>query len=591
LGVKGLIIAGAVIDLALGVVLLGVRVGETPRRWLPAGTVAVSVAVVAWAIFGVEFRVLDMGSGVYRQGRLLDGQRTQILSYEDGKTSTVTISATPPYIALHTNGKPDGTARFEGDGPPTGDEVTMTLIGALPLLSHPKARSAAVIGFGTGMSTHVLLSSPRIETVDTIEIEPAVVRASRRFRPLNARAYDDARSHIHYEDAKTYFASAQRRYDVIVSEPSNPWVSGVSTLFSVEFYRDIRKYLADGGVLVQWMQAYEMTPQLVASILEALGSQFPDYVLWTPNDSDFIIVAARDGRVRDIDPSLLASPVLAAELRRFLIRSPDDLLLHRIASRRTIGPYFSSWGAPPNSDFYPFVDLNATKARFMHESVTDIAVLLESPIPVLDRFEGREAARPNARKLTAGVRPWLRHAGRVREATVVGEFLRSGDIAMLRTLDASLAEDAISVRAALVSCATRPPGSLLRDELLRLASLVNPNQPAPEAARVWTALAVSKCPAADPWIRDWIRLHEAIAGSDARAMVRAAEAVVKSDATLADAQTPYVIAALMMGQLLVGDRAAALRTYAHWRPKLTPAAGWRPVFRLILSQADGASAR
>jgi len=592
LGVKGLIIAGAVVDLALGVVLLGVRVGETTRRWLPAGAVAVSVAVVTWAIFGVELRTLDMGSGVYRQGRLLDAERTQILSHEDGKTSTVTISATRPYVALHVNGKPDGTARLEGDGPISGDEATMTLIGALPLLSHPNARSAAVIGFGTGIGTHVLLSSPRLETVDTIEIEPAVVRASRRFRPLNARAYDDPRSHIHYEDAKTYFASTQRRYDLIVSEPSNPWVSGVSTLFSVEFYRDIRKYLADGGVLVQWIQAYEMTPQLVASILDALGSQFPDYVLWTPNDSDFIIIAARDGRVRDIDASLLASPALAADLRRILIRSPDDLLLHRVAGRRAVGPYFSSWGAPLNSDFYPFVDLNATKARFMHQSVTDIAVLRESPIPVLDRFEGREAARPDAGKVTGGVRPWLRHAGRVRDAAAVVEFLRSGDVAMLRTLDASPAEDAISARAALASCATRPPGPLLRDELLRLASLINPNQPGAGAARVWAALAASKCPAAEASIRDWIRLHEAIGGGDARAMVRAAEAVLKSDAALADAQTPYVIAALMMGQLLQGDRMSALRTYAHWRPKLTAAeVGWRPVFRLILSQAEGEMVR
>lgn len=181
----------------------------------------------------------------------------------------------------------------------------------------------------------------------------------------------------------------------------------------------------------------------------------------------------------------------------------------------------------------------------------------------------------------------VRHAGRVRAAAAAAEFLRSGDVAVLRTLDASMAEDAISARAALVSCSTRPPGTLLRDELLRLASLVNPNHPAREAAREWTALAASKCPAADASIRDWIRLHEAISGGDARAMVHAAEAVLKSDGALADAQTPYVIAALVTGHLLAGDRAAALRAYAKWRPKLTPEEGWRPVFRLILSHADG----
>ncbi len=130
----------------------------------------------------------------------------------------------------------------------------MVLAGALPLLLKPEAREIANIGFGSGLTTHVLLASPNVERVDTVEIEPAMVRGAALFRPLNERAYVDTRSRVHYEDAKTFFASRQRRYDVIVSEPSNPWVSGVAGLFSAEFYRDARKFLREGGLLVQWVQ-------------------------------------------------------------------------------------------------------------------------------------------------------------------------------------------------------------------------------------------------------------------------------------------------------------------------------------------------
>jgi len=112
-------------------------------------------------------------------------------------------------LALLTNGKSDGAVSM-GVGGPSDDEVMMTLLGALPQLLAPEARRVANIGFGTGMTTHVLLASERIESVDTIEIEPAMVRAAPLFRPYNARALDDARSHLHFEDAKTSSPPARR---------------------------------------------------------------------------------------------------------------------------------------------------------------------------------------------------------------------------------------------------------------------------------------------------------------------------------------------------------------------------------------------
>lgn len=88
---------------------------------------------------------------------------------------------------------------------------------------------------GTGLTTHTLLANAGLTRVDTIEIEPAMAEASRLFAPVNASTFADPRSNIVFDDAKTYFSTHNRRYDFIVSEPSNPWVSGVFSLFTVEF--------------------------------------------------------------------------------------------------------------------------------------------------------------------------------------------------------------------------------------------------------------------------------------------------------------------------------------------------------------------
>src|SRR5919197_330433 len=117
-----------------------------------------------------------------------------------------------------------------------------------------RRRSAAVIGIGTGLTTHTLLQHLEIEQVDTIEIEPLMAEASRGFSPRNGAAFADPRGRIVFDDAKSFFSTRGTRYDLIISEPSNPWVSGVASLFTREFYQRIRRHLNAGGMLVQWFQ-------------------------------------------------------------------------------------------------------------------------------------------------------------------------------------------------------------------------------------------------------------------------------------------------------------------------------------------------
>src|SRR6185369_11651778 len=142
------------------------------------------------------------------------------------------------------------------------------------------------------------------KVVDTIEIEPIMVEGAKLFHKRVFRAYDDPRSHIHIDDAKTFFAANNSKYDFIISEPSNPWVSGTSTLFSDEFYAQVRRYLKDDGVLVQWVQIYELNLDLVSTIFKSLGKSFSDYRVFVAQRGDMIVIATKQGKLPPMTPEL-----------------------------------------------------------------------------------------------------------------------------------------------------------------------------------------------------------------------------------------------------------------------------------------------
>src|SRR3989442_4467149 len=143
-----------------------------------------------------------------------------------------------------------------------------------------------------------------------------MVRAAQYFRPRNELAFSDPRSRIVVDDAKTFFSTQSRKYDLIVSEPSNPWVSGVAGLFSDEFYRLVRRHMARGALFAQWIQLYEIDLPLVVSVLKALEANFDDYAVYATTNVDLIIVARSGGRVGLPEISPLGTPGIARALER-----------------------------------------------------------------------------------------------------------------------------------------------------------------------------------------------------------------------------------------------------------------------------------
>jgi spermidine synthase len=578
LGLKGLIVAGAAIDLALGVVLLW---SVPAASWFRPALACIAVlAAVTW---GVQLDAHRMASSVYRLGTLPTPAQQKIELQVDGKTATVSVVRNDNALALLTNGKSDGAIRVDSPEP-SDDEIMMTLLGALPQLLAPDAKRAANIGFGTGMSTHVLLASQTLESVDTIEIEPQMVRAAQLFRPHNSRAFDDPRGRVHFEDAKTYFSARQARYDVIVSEPSNPWVSGVSGLFSTEFYRDIRRYLREGGLLLQWVHAYEMTPALFATIVRALAANFSDFELWMASHGDLIIVAANGGAVPRPDPRALDNPRLAAEFARFRIRTMDDLLLHRIAGARVLAPYFDTYGVPANSDFNPILDLNAPRARFMRASAEDMTQIFETGLPLVELFDP-QASVPRAAGITAGPRTWLRRAAYAQQGTAIASFLLAGDVSGLPGLASALANDVLLVRAALVECRIAIPATTARDALASIAWLVNVHLPRAKREPLWKALLASRC-AAQSGTVPWLELHAAVAAANPESMARTSAALLEKPADLPGELLGRVLGARVSALLLMNQTAQAQRELNQQRGKVGNAASTQAIYRVLLGQID-----
>ena len=414
-----------------------------------------------------------------------------------------------------------------------------------------------------------------------------MVRAARLFMPLNARAFDDPRSRVHIEDAKTFFSSSQARYDVIVSEPSNPWVSGVAGLFSAEFYQHARRHLKEGGLFVQWVQLYEFSPQLLASALEALRPAFSDYVIYLANDGDLVLVAANGGKVPEPQAAAFKNPVFAEMMARFRIRSLDDLNLHRVGSKRIMDAYFRSFGAEANSDFFPIIDLNASKARFMRLRATGTVSLTEAPLPLLDMFEPGYA--PDPARVTEG----SRFGGSLRplyvaQASAARQYLMSGDGGKLDIMFAEHAAQITMMRAALIECRLALPPGMVSPTLAQVARLVNTYLPKDQAMEIWATLRASRCRSKlSVSEREWIALHSAVGARDAARMAPAAMAILDQEKDLSAESRAYALAASMAGYILSGERGLALKAFNQHRGKLQPAAAWQPVFTFLTAHALG----
>jgi spermidine synthase len=570
LGLKGMIMLGAGIDIALG---LGIAWWVVPTPSLRAAYSILGILALVLTAFWVTLDPNKMASGVYRDGVLMNPKDQQTLFHRDGKTATVSITKESNMLSIRTNGKVDAGIQIDGPGH-SQDEETMVVAGALGVMIHPGARTAAIIGWGSGLTTHTLLTDPRITTVDTIEIESEMIRAATFFGPRVHLAYDDPRSRRHIEDAKSYFSFHNRKYDIIISEPSNPWVSGVASLFTQEFYARIRNYLHGNGVFIQWIQLYDIDLPLVASIMNALSPHFSDYVVYAANAVDMLIAACPEGSIGKPSSSFLSTERLAAEMRRIGINGISDIDVRFIGSKRTLAPVFASYTGVANSDYEPVVDLHAVRSRFLRINAFDhlIGARLQR-LPLVPMLGGQPAGL-DARSVTYSSFP---KSQLIHRADALYQYFMQGQWRWVhdRPLSDDLIRSTIQAKQTLtLECSKSAATREWWQTILYAVAYIIPNLSQQQSSSLVQLLLAPGCSKhyTDSQ-RNFLFLLDAVGRRDAALMSRYATVLLQhADDVMMNADLlEYILSAGMLGNITAGRRAEAALLWDRYSHLLPPA--------------------
>ncbi len=253
--------------------------------------------LIIGAIFFTSLHNSDyIFGGVYYHGTRYDSIESYI-NAKEGRDSIVFLKNSPygqvsvvwqgTNIILKNNGKADASL---------GDQLTQAMLTHIPLLLHPSPAQMAIIGLGGGFSTASAVKHS-IPTIDVIEIDPAVAEAvGTVIASYNEDVLKNEKVNLILADGRNYIETTQEKYDVIVSEPPNIWVSGVSNLFTKEFYQAARNHLNEKGILSQWVPRYEMSEKDYQLFINTVLSVFPyayEFNLGADKDSrgDVVVVA------------------------------------------------------------------------------------------------------------------------------------------------------------------------------------------------------------------------------------------------------------------------------------------------------------
>jgi predicted membrane-bound spermidine synthase len=263
-------------------------------------------------------------------------QRNEVVYYNDGPTATASVrdsakKGESPNLSIYLNGKSDGNL--------IADYPTMSLLALIPSLMAEKVERSFVIGFGTGVSTGELAALEWMQDVHVAEISQAVIEAAPLFDHGNLGASKNPKVTIRRGDAYRTLMRTDGKYDVIVSEPSNPWVSGVEMLYSIEFLEAARAHLARGGVYAQWMHLYALNDETIKLILRNYTAVFPHVSVWATQPKDILLLGF-DTPERALNLAALEDrferPDFAAGLRRAGVETIPALLSRELLPLGTL---------------------------------------------------------------------------------------------------------------------------------------------------------------------------------------------------------------------------------------------------------------
>lgn len=367
LGLRGSLIVGAAANLGIGL-LVAARGGNLQKLLIPgvaAAGVAVAVLVLApaWHPLALTFGAFRAQGAPPQSWSVFSDRlksRREVFYKEDFGTTVAVLKTKDSdgqhdQLSLIVDGKTDASS--------VGDLATQTLLAHVPMFIRPKAKEVFVVGLGSGVTVGSVLAHP-VERVDCVEISQAVVDGARHFKDTNRNALASPRLNLVIDDGRTVLSATRKQYDLIISEPTNPWISGVGNLFSEEFFLLAASRLKPDGVIAQWFHGYELDDKLVATILRTFRGVFPYAVVFQGNSSDYIILGSRQPLQPDfaLMDERFRDRTVAGDLERIGIRRPAGLLALQLFSEKGMEELAKPGGI--NSDDLPLLEYLAPRSLY-----------------------------------------------------------------------------------------------------------------------------------------------------------------------------------------------------------------------------------
>lgn len=388
------VVTGLQVISALSIwLLLAARKGRKRLIFFPATALVITITCIA--IFHYpNWNRLMLAKGKYHRFEqlknhhlgwmesLLSGMKihakdedAELAFYADGIGGFTSVLAIKPdvfgrqHYALLNSGKADASSQ-------KGDMGTQTLLAHFPMLFHPRPETVLVLGFASGITAGEALHYP-IRRLDAVEINQQVVRASEFFRPWNNKVLDDPKTELIIQDGRAHLELTDRTYDIIISEPSNPWMAGLATLFTREFMTLAKERLNKNGVFVQWIHSYQMNWDTFSMVGRTFSSVFPNGMLVSTNPlspnhgPDFLLIGFQNEHPMDIGIAAVNLPYAQKSIN---MKLPNPQILYNLVVSENLEILFQY--GPINTDNHPYLEYAAPKLLHYTKSADEIAARL-----------------------------------------------------------------------------------------------------------------------------------------------------------------------------------------------------------------------
>lgn len=263
-------------------------------------------------------------AGLATHGVTMRGKDSPILPHQpaylrDGLSGSVSVLIWPGGLTMRVNGKPEASLGLS-------DRLPQTYLGLVPLLYVQDPKRIGVIGLGSGLTLKAAAAAPSVVSAECAELEPYVIEAERYFAPYNDQVARDPRMKLRYADGRTMVMGDPGKFDCIVSVPSNPWVAGIGNLYTQDFYKSAQAKLQPGGVFMQWVNLYALSPRDLQTVVQTFGSVFPEAQLWALGGDLALVGGATEIHLDGIRRYYDASSYLRNELIDLGLKRPEQLI-------------------------------------------------------------------------------------------------------------------------------------------------------------------------------------------------------------------------------------------------------------------------